>query len=438
MENQEVTYSYRDILGFYLPLFLNVGIITLTAPLLNFGVSKAVEPGKALAAFGAAFSLTIIYNSFIYTSLKVYNSHLRDRESFCRILRVYLLLGSVGSLLFAAIGLTETGNHLFSFLFGLRADTAAHAKEWMLWSSPVPVLVAVRCALQGVTTVYRNTLNNALGTILRMVAVLTGVLVLIVLYPHRPGMASGAAFSLAGLVETLFLLSRTGEMRTFSTPTAVAAYDQPLTVFYILRFSAPLWISSIAWTGSFPIINYFIGNTASPEAGLAGFNVLRSLNVLLNSPLNSLMTVVLILGNAASLLRVRTLGIVLGCALTILSYVFSLPSVHLPLLGTGFNLSGQALSWAGTSTVFFMFFPVLLLVRFYYEGLFMRLKAPKVLGMAGGVRLGLLVLSGAVLTDLFPGVNGVMLGMVLIIIASASDALFTAVAYEISHRKAGS
>ncbi|MCG8615052.1 MAG: hypothetical protein MI802_02445, partial [Desulfobacterales bacterium] len=244
MQNKDVTYTYRDILGFYLPLFLNVGIITLTAPLLNFGVSKAAEPGKALAAFGAAFSLSIIYNSFIYTSLKVYNSHLKDRDSFRQILTIYLLLGGIGSLLFATIGITESGNRLFSWLFGLRADTAAHAGEWMLWSSPVPVLVAMRCALQGVTTVYRNTLNNALGTLLRMVTVLTVVLVLILLYPDKPGMASGAAFTLAGVVETLFLLVRTRQMRLFTTPTAVPDYDQPLSVRYLLRFSAPLWISS--------------------------------------------------------------------------------------------------------------------------------------------------------------------------------------------------
>ncbi|MCG8619803.1 MAG: hypothetical protein MI802_26575, partial [Desulfobacterales bacterium] len=227
----------------------------------------------------------------------------------------------------------------------------------------------------------------------------------------------------------------TRQMRLFSTPTAVPDYDQPLTVRYLLRFSAPLWISSIAWTGSFPIINYFIGNTIATEAGLAGFNVLRSLNVLLNSPLNSLVTVVLILGNTASILRVRTLGIGLGGLLTMVNGVLCLPEVHVPLLGTGFNLSGLALLWGGDAIIFFLIFPVLLLIRFYYEGLFMRLKAPKLLGLAGGIRISVLIISGFVLTRMFPGLNGVMLGMVLMTLASASDALFTAAAYEISYRR---
>ena len=106
MQEEKITYSYRDILAFCLPLFFNIGVITLTTPILNFGVSKAVAPQTALAAFGAAFSLTLIYLSIIYTSLKVYNSHLTDRESFWRILSVYLVLGGIGTFLFFATGRT--------------------------------------------------------------------------------------------------------------------------------------------------------------------------------------------------------------------------------------------------------------------------------------------------------------------------------------------
>ena len=305
----------------------------------------------------------------------------------------------------------------------------------MIWCCPVPVLVAVRCSLQGVTTVYKNTLNTALGTLIRVVAVLTSVVVLISLFPHRPGMASGSAFSLSMGLEVLFLLIRTREMRTFSSPTAIPAHDAPLTVNYILRFSTPLWISSLAWTGSFPVINYFIGQTTGAEAGLAGFNVLRSLNILLNSPLNSLVTVVLILGNAGSIMRIRKSGICIGIILTIISAILCLPQVHLPLLEVGFNLSGDALAWAGNAILLFLISPVLLFIRFYYEGLFMRLRDPAALGLAGGLRLGLLIVSGMVMHRYFPGINGVMLGMVLITIATASDALFTFSAYGFRHKK---
>lgn len=428
------SHTWREILVFYLPLSLNVGVITLTMPFLNLGVSRAAEPEVALAAFGAGFSLTIMYNTFIYTSLKLYNAHLTDRESFWKILRVYLALAGAGSLLFAVVGLTAIGEHLFSSLFGIRPETAAHAKDWMLWCAPVPVLVAVRCAFQGVTTVYRNTLNTALGTLVRMGAVLMAVTALITFFPHRPGMAAGAAFSLSMGLETAFLLVRTRKMRRFSTPTAVSACDYRLTTRYILRFSMPLWVSSLAWAGSFPVINYFIGQAPEAEAGLAGFSILRSLTVLLNSPLHSLVTVVLIMGNAASITRVKGMGICIAGLMTAASAALGFPAVHGPVLAGMFNLSGQALAQAGSALGFFLVFPVFLLVRFYYDGLFMRRKDTTVIGLAGGLRAGILLVSGTLALRWFPGAGGVALGMALMTIVTVSDALFTAAAYEIRYR----
>ncbi len=429
MEKIEKQHGYRGILSFYLPLFLNQGVITLTAPFLNYGVSRAVTPEMALAAFGSAFSLTIIFNSMVFTSLKLYNSLLKDRKSFQIILGMYLVLAGIATLVFAVVALTNAGDYIFSILFNLGQETIFHAKEWMLWIIPAPVLLAVRCALQGVTTVYRKTVNTALGTGLRIATALVMVLVMIGLFPHRPGMASGAAFSLSMGLEVAFLLVRTRKMIQFPAPTSIAPYDFDLTISYVIRYSIPLWISSLAWTGSFPMINYFIGQTWNSEAGLAGFSILRSLNVCLNSPLNSLVTVVLILGNNRTIKRLRTMGIALGVGLTLVSAGLCFTSLGHRVLSGVFNLSGDTLEWSGRALIFFLFTPVLFFIRFYVEGILMRRKQPKAIGVAGGIRLTLLFVSGLFILWFLPEINGVNLGMAMMTIAALSDAVVTTFAF---------
>ena len=408
---------------------LNQGVITLTAPFLNFGVSLALNPETALAAFGAAFSLTIIFNSLVFTSLKLYNSLLKDKNSFVTILGIYMSIACAASLIFIGLAATEAGHLVFTRWFNLSPGAAGHSREWMLWVSPVPLLVAFRCALQGVTTVYRKTMNTAVGTFLRMGTALVAVIVLIRIFPHRPGMASGAAFSLAILVEVVYLFWRTRKMLAFSRPTSVAPYDFDLSVPYVLRYSFPLWLSSLAWTGSFPLVNFFIAQTQNPEAGLAGFSILRAVNVCLNSPLPSMVTVVVILGNRATISRLKIMGTGIALVLTLISAGLVFTPMGRDLLSDIFNLRGVALEWSAQALIFFIFTPALFLARFFLEGRFMRLKQTRAMGLAGIMRLFIMAGAGLMITSWQSGINGVWLGMTLMTLASVSDAGITALAF---------
>jgi hypothetical protein len=77
----------------------------------------------------------------------------------------------------------------------------------------------------------------------------------------------------------------------------------------------------------------------------------------------------------------------------------------------------------------FLFFPVLLLIRCYFEGIFMRKKQSSVIGASGAMRMILLMASGWLILQTAPQINGVFLGMVLMMIATISDAVFMALSY---------
>ena len=430
----ERPYHYREIIAFFLPLLLNQGVVALTAPFLNFGVSRALSPKTALAAFGASFSITIIFNSIILVSLKLYNSLLKDRESFFKILRFYLCIAAIAGLLFGTLALTGAGDWLFSTMFGLKGKAITYTKTWMLWMVPVPCLMAMRAALQGVSTVYRKTIYSAAGTGFRMVIAFGLVTLLITLFPDRPGMASGAAFCMATMAEIILLLILTRKDIRFERPTSVPDYDFSLNPSYIFSYSLPLWASSLAWTVSFSMINTFIGRTLTPEAGLAGFSILRSLNVCLNAPLIAVATTVLILGNRQTMRRLMALGMVMGGGLTLINVVLYVTPVGSAVLSGIFNLSGPALDFSQKALLFFPVTPLLFFIRFFAEGLFMREKHPATIGIAGIIRLSLLLASGFILVRTFPAVNGSILGMGLMTLAAFSDALFTAFVFYWKHR----
>ncbi len=429
MVTKEPKCSWREILQFYLPLFLNQGVITLTAPFLNLGVSRACEAERSLAAFAASFSLSIMFNAVIITSLKVYNSHLKDRESLRKILRFFLFLGAAGTGASILIALTPAGDYIFVNLLRVHKETAIHSKEWMLWSSLVPMIISVRCALQGITTVNRNTVNTAVATSLRMGLALLLIILLIMIFPCRPGMAAGAAYTGAVLIETVFLFVRTREMRCFVSPLPVDGCNVSLSHRYIFKFTLPLWISSLAWTSSFSLMNFFIGRTLNNEAGLAGFTIIRSLSIFLSSPIFSLVTVVLILGNHHTLKRIRqfSMGLVLMLTLVVLTVVFT--DLKTILLSDFFHLSGAALAWSRQVLHILLFFPALLGIRCYFEGLFMRERKPTSIGISGVARIFVLLISGLIINKYYSGLNGVYVGTLLMLFTYVSDMVCMVLAY---------
>jgi O-antigen/teichoic acid export membrane protein len=427
--NKESKCSWREILKFYLPLFLNQGVITLTAPFLNYGVSRSCEPERSLAAFAASFSLTIIINAVIITSLKVYNSHLKDRQSLQKILAFFLLLGVAGTGTSIFIAVTPAGDYIFINLLRVQKETAIHSKDWMLWSSLIPILISFRCALQGLTTVNRRTINTAIATSLRMASALCLIILLVMLFPCRPGMAAGVAYTGAILIETLFLFVRTREMLRFTSPIPVNGCNFALSYRYILKFTLPLWVSSLAWTSSFSLINLFIAQTLNNEAGLAGFSIIRSLSVFLSSPLFSLITLILIMGNNQTLKRIRQFIMVLVFMLTLAVLILVCTDLKSVILSGFFNLSGVALVWSEQALNILFFFPILLGIRCYFEGLFLREKKPTPIGLSGIARLIVLLVSGVFINKYYSGLNGAQVGTVLMFATYMSDMICMVSAY---------
>ena len=418
--------THQDIVRFYIPLCLNQVVMTLMAPVLGVGASRGADPQAALAGFSVAFSLSIIFNGLILSSIKVYNAHVTDAVSYGQIRSVYLKLGGVFSLVLLGAGTPMAGEWIFARFMGLGPDTVSHARAWLVWSAPVPVLTAIRCGFQSVAMVYKQTRIPARGTLIRLLALMAIQWGLVPWFPHHSVAVCGVALCAGIFTELLFLHRRTRKLRRFDSPTAVEPHGEALTAAYIFRFSFPLWVSSVAWTSSYALTSFFVSRTAFPQAGQAGFGVLRALTVWGCSPLYSLSTLFVILGRPASMTLLKRFSLYLGLGLFALAALVYATEMKPWLLGSVYRLSGQPLAWTSSGFILMVPIPFLLMLRCVQEGVLMQRKITSPIGVTGGIRVLVVLGGGFAAMYGFPELNGVWLGMGLMLAASLSDVIFLA------------
>ena len=416
--------EYFEIIGFYFPLLLNMGALTLSTPFLNYGLGKAKDPIIALASFSASFSILLVLNSVIFSGRNLYNSLIKDKASFKKIFTFYLLISSIFSVLFLLIGGTFLGDIVFGNILQTTPGVTIHAKRFMLFSSPLPVLTAYKVSYQSISTVFKKPIFLTIGSTIRFVLIFLITLVSIIILPNEPGIAASMAFSISVSLETLFLFFATKKFRSFSISLKINNYSHNLTFKYIFSYFLPLFSSSLAWAISFPLINFFIGFTAHNKEGLAGFGVLRSLIIFMGAPLYIFATVILILGSkndTIKLIKKFCFFITLFTTLVLSAVIFS--NYKFVLLHDFYNLSDKTLLWTNESFSLLIFIPILISFYSYSQGIFLKEKKPNIIGITGIIRSLSIIISGTLFLVFFPNINGVLLGVWLMIIASLADAI---------------
>ena len=376
----------------------------------------------SLAGFSAAFSITIIFSGIILSNLKIYNSHLADKAAFNRINRFYLILSILFVLISLTIGATWIGNFVFITLLHLKPEAALYAKSWMIWSSPVQVLIALRSGSQSIALVYKHPKIPAMGTGIRLSVLVIAQFFLLTVIPSRPVLACALALCSATLVEYFFLLQKTHNL--LNTPSPITNLDRPITWTYLLSFSAPLWISSIAWTSSFALITFFVSFSSQPEIGVGCFGLLRSLTVWACSPLYAISTLVVILGKQKNMQQLRYFSLGLSTLIVLAVIISTATNLHYYIFSRIFNLADTNLNWAMNAYFLLIPIPIMLGIRCFQEGRLIKRKISSHIGTAGCLRLITIAFLG-VLTMYWGKVsNGAILGMLLMVFASFTDAAY--------------
>ena len=99
--------TYKEIFRFYLPLVLNAQMMFLSAPVINFGLSRTLDPEVAIAAYSVGFSVMVFLNSPSIASRNISTALINNRTSFVYIRKIFLLCGCLITLSAASIAVTS-------------------------------------------------------------------------------------------------------------------------------------------------------------------------------------------------------------------------------------------------------------------------------------------------------------------------------------------
>ena len=325
--------AYRRIFAFWLPLAGTWLMMAVEGPYLAAIIARLPAATINLAAFGVAFAFAIIIESPVIMLMSASTALVEDAASY-RALRRFAL-GLAG--LVTAVQLLVLLPPVFDAVAGLLrlpAGVAELTHGALAILLPWPAAIAYRRFRQGLLIRHHQTRRVAYGTVIRVTAMsLTAIGTF--LATGLPGASVGAlALSAAVVTEALAsrLMSRKIVAELLDRPRP-AARMAPLRLRALVRFYAPLGLTTFIALSAQPLVTFFMGRARFPVESLAVLPVIHGLTFIFRAVgLSYLEVVIALLGprrehfarlrNFAGLLAVAATAGLSAIALTPLANVW--------------------------------------------------------------------------------------------------------------------
>jgi hypothetical protein len=268
----------------------------------------------------------------------------------------------------------------------------------------------------------------AYATVVRLTTV-TMVVFVSVLYVKLPGASSGALAILCGMsMEAVFVYFLTRTFFRAAPKTEEHSSDNPtplLTLSSVFHFSYPLFIGVSMLIFVPALVNGILSRTNEPEMALAGFGVMYPLVRFVTSPLLGFQSTTLVLYRSLPDLKKLTFAALL------VSLVFSAvllgigyTPVGVYLLTDLFALDPDLVEYTYPGMFVMFIFAMVTGVRNHAQGILMNLKATRVISISAMSKMPLVLGTGLLLLWMFSGINGVILGIILVTLGEFCDNLF--------------
>ena len=420
----------RAILRFYLPLVLNAWLLALVGPVLNLALARGPEPRVQLAAFWIAFGILLSCQSACLVLQQATASHLVRRNAVGSLALPAALAGLAASALVLAIARTPLGDAVLGGLVPVTARTATLARAVLLWTSPVPLLVAVRGVANGIAVAARRTGLLTLATVLR-VALLAAVTATIAGGGLEGGALTAARALLAGAaLEAAFMVAATlaGQPSPARTERESAAAGLAACA-PVLRAALPLAVAALVWNATRPAVSAVLGHLADRELAQAGFGVLVPVLMVSCAPLWALLEVALVLprdpADVRTVLRFAA-AVATAFAAVIAAATLTPLRAHLPWARIA--ATPELLRLVAPALGVIALEPLVLSARAVAQGLLLRAGGADALLWIAPLRLVATVAAGAACVALVPAANGAVLAAALLVGGDGLDALWTGLA----------
>lgn len=275
--------SRRDILLFWAPLAATWLMMATEGPFLAAVIARLADPKFNLAAHGVAFAFGILIEAPVIMLMSAATTLVEDATSYRRLRNFANVLNVGATLTLLVMLLPPVFDALAREALGLPDEVADLARQALWFYLPWPAAIGIRRFLQGVLIRSGRTRLVAIGTMIRLVAMVAAA-VLLAVGTDLPGAAvGGAALSCGVIVEAVVArwMVRHDVRRLLATDPP--AGGPGLTYREVAAFYLPLALTSLIGLAVQPMLTFFMGRAPSPVESLAVFPVVNSLGFLFRS-----------------------------------------------------------------------------------------------------------------------------------------------------------
>jgi hypothetical protein len=285
------------IARFWLPLEATWLLMAAEGPFLAAVIARLPGPKENLAAFAVASALAWIVESPIIMMLSASNTLVRDGVAYLKLRRFSNALNAAVTAVMALLVVPPVFKIVAQGAMGLEAGVASLAGSSMIFLILWPGAIGFRRFYQGI--LIRNGRPQAVtyGTFVRFAAMAaTGLVLALVL--RLPGASVGAGALGAGVLAEAAasgIMARPVLRRLRRMPEEECGFGQALTQARVVRFYAPLALTSFLSFFINPLTTFFLAHGRAPLESLAVLPVVFGLAFVFRTAAISMQEVVIAL-----------------------------------------------------------------------------------------------------------------------------------------------
>jgi len=379
------------ILRFWLPLEATWLMMAAEGPFLAAVIARLPAAKENLAAFGVATALAWIVESPIIMMLSASNALVRDKIAYRKLRRFSFTLNAAVTAVMAVMILPPVFDVVARRVIGLSPDVAAVAGRSMIFLVLWPAAIGFRRFYQGI--LIRNGRPQAVtwGTVVRLTTMaVTGVGLALV--AKLPGASVGAGALGAGVIAeglASWMMARSTLHALRRRPDAECEFGRDLTRAAVLKFYAPLALTSFLSFFINPLTSFFLARGRMPLESLAVLPVIVGLAFMFRTAGIAMQEVVIAwLGDRCENRRVlgrfsMKIGVFssLGLAAVVLTPLGAV------WYGTVSGLTPDLAAFAVLPGILLLLLPLLEAVLAFQRGVLVRMHRTAPIGVAVAVQL---------------------------------------------------
>ncbi len=259
------------IFRFWLPLQATWLMMAAESPFLAAVIARLPGAKENLAAFAVASALAWIVESPVVMMLSASNALVRDGVAYRKLLRFSNALNAAVTAVMAVLIVPSVFDLVALRIMGLTPDVAGLAGQAMIWLLLWPAAIGFRRFYQGILIRDGRPQAVTYGTIVRLSAMAaTGLFLALAL--HLPGASVGAGALGAGVLAEAaasWAMARSSVRRLRAMSDDQCSYGLALTQAKVIRFYAPLALTSFLSFFINPLTTFFLARGRQPIESLA-------------------------------------------------------------------------------------------------------------------------------------------------------------------------